>query len=715
MKQVIQNFRNGELRVEEVPQPQLRPGGILVQNRFSLISAGTERATVEVAQSSMLGKAQKRPDLVRQTLDNVRREGVVATVEKVRSRLSALKELGYSSAGVVLDCSTEAFKPGDRVACAGGGYASHAEYIFVPKNLAVRLPDEVGFDEAAFSTVAAIALQGVRQADVRLGECVAVIGLGLIGLITVQLLKASGCRVIGFDISEQHFALARRLGCDLCGRSGDDDVALVESFSQGLGADAVIITAATPSNAPVEAALAYARKRGRVVIVGAVGMNLPRSPFYEKELDFRIACSYGPGRYDPDYEERGQDYPAAYVRWSENRNMQAVVDLLASRRLDLKSLVTHTFAISDAEQAYALITGKGEAPFLGVLLRYPEQGNGTAAKELAPASPAPPGIAQPAAGFIGAGNFAQSYLLPPLQRARVPLLRVATTRPVNATSVARQFGFAAAGTEPEAVLSDPAIDMIFVATRHDSHAGFVQAALAQGKHVFVEKPLAIDLEQLDGIRQALAAQRQHTVLQVGFNRRFSAPFRDLQRFFANRQEPLVITYRVHAGFVPPTHWMQAPEQGGRLIGEACHFIDCMVYLTGSLPVRVFAEAIRSGNAQVTEHDNVAVTLAFADGSVGNLLYLANGDAGVPKEYCEVYGGGRTAILDNFRQLTLHQRRRTKRKKYNGAKGHQEEVAHFLAQVSGSAEPELTFASMYTTTRTSFAIVESLRTGRPVRL
>jgi predicted dehydrogenase/threonine dehydrogenase-like Zn-dependent dehydrogenase len=708
MLQVTQYQKTGEMFVEELPEPTLREGGVLVRNLYSLVSAGTERSSVETAQASLIGKAKKRPDLVKQVLDNAKREGLQATYEKVKTRLDNYAQLGYSSAGIVIESSVPDLKPGDRVACAGAGYASHAEVVFVPKNLAAKIPENVDFENAAFTTLGSIALQGVRQADVRVGENVAVIGLGLLGLISVQLLKASGCRVIGLDVTKDYFDLAGELGCDECVLSSSEALPAVESFTRGYGTDAVIITAATNSSEPVELAIEMARKKSTIVVVGAVGMNIPRNPFYQKELDFRISCSYGPGRYDGDYEERGIDYPVGHVRWTENRNMQAILDLVSTGNLDVKSLTTHTFPIGAALGAYDLITGKIKQAYLGILISYPTTGKKTA-KVAVGSKKASSGM--PTIGFIGAGNFAQSYLLPPLQKSGVVLKGVMTTSPVKAKSAARKFGFEFCTGEASTVLSDA--DAIFVATRHDSHAPYVLDALKAGKHVFVEKPLAVNLDELDTIKLEYVKSNDKA-LMVGFNRRFSAPFQDIRSFFSDVSEPLLITYRINAGFIPKDHWTQSPEQGGRIIGEGCHFIDCMSFLTNSLPSSVYAESISTNNSQVTDADNASIIIKYSDGSIGTLIYVANGDKGPGKEYCEISGGGRTAIMDNFSTVTYHKNGGQRKQKYDGSKGHRQEVAAFLGAIQGK-DKVIAFDSLYMTTLSTIMAMESLNTKCPYDL
>ena len=713
MLQAIQYQKTGELSVKELPAPQVRPGMVVVRTAASLISAGTERTSVATAQASMIEKARSRPDLVKQVVDMAKREGVMSTIDKVRSRLDSYKALGYSAAGVVVESGVDGFAPGDRVACAGAGYASHAEVISVPKNLVVRIPEGVSFDEAAFTTLGAIALQGVRQSRVVLGETVAVIGLGLLGQLTVQLLKAAGCRVIGLDINEGQFALAREFGADAVTTSDRGAVGAIESFTRGLGADAVIITASTSSSEPLALAINAARKKGRVVIVGAIGMEMERSPFYEKELEITIACSYGPGRYDPTYEEEGHDYPAAYVRWTEGRNMEAVLDLIAARKLNVERMITHRFAITDAEKAYDLITGKVKEPYFGIILNYPERGDAALARTVDVTAPSGARNGALSVGFIGAGNFAQGFLLPPVKKSGARLVAVSTSTSVNARSVAEKFGFEQASTDNEGILANPSIDSVFVATRHDTHGRFVAEALAAGKQVFVEKPLAINHDELGRIVE-LATTKSNRVM-VGFNRRFSQPLIEMKKHFRDVGEPLVMMYRVNAGFLKPEFWTQAESQGGRIIGEGCHFIDCMQFMTDARPVSVYAAAIGSQNAQVKNADSVSITIRFDDGSVGTLMYLANGDPSVAKEYFEVFGGNRTAVMDNFAMVRLWRDRKKKELKFNGDKGHTAEVEQTLAAMKSGSPMPISFQSLVDTTVVTFAAVESLATGEPVRI
>lgn len=715
MKQIIQYQKTGEMKIQELPLPVIKPGYILVRNAFSVISSGTERTSVETAKASMFGKARSRPDLAKQVIDNAKRDGLKATWEKVQNRLDNYKELGYSCAGIVVESGVEEFRTGDRVACAGAS-ANHSEYVLVPKNLVARVPDSVDFEEAAFTTIGAIAMQGVRQADVRIGECVAVIGLGLLGIITVQILKSAGCRVIGLDIDDTNFETAKRLGCDETALSNRDSAGIVESFTNGFGTDAVIITASTKSNEPVELALEFARRKSPVVVVGAVGMNIPRSPFYEKEVELKISCSYGPGRYDREYEEAGIDYPYEYARWTENRNMQSVLELLADKRLSFKPLVTHYFGIDDGLKAYDLITGKTGEKHLAVLIRYgdfPDKGivkaGGISITERGnddSVSKPRKAVSKVTAGFIGAGNFAQSYILPVLKSEKARLKTVVTSKPVNASSVKEKFGFEDCGTDAEKVFSDSEINTVFIASRHDSHGKYVLRAIESGKNVFVEKPLTINQDELNSI--SAAYKNSDVNLAVGFNRRFSKSFTEIKKFFAGIKEPKAILYRVHAGFIPSSHWIQDPLQGGRIIGECCHFIDTMLYLTDSLPVSFSASSIRSDNSAVKSRDNISVIIDFADGSTGTLLYLANGDSSAGKEYCEVFSGGRTAVMDNFVSVSYHAGGRRTIKKSDSKKGHKEEIKHFLNLVSGKEKPHLQFADIAANTELTFLIAENIK-------
>jgi predicted dehydrogenase/threonine dehydrogenase-like Zn-dependent dehydrogenase len=711
MKQVIQNFKTGELSVVDVPPPALAPGFVLVRNHFSLISAGTERSTVSTAQASLLGKARQRPDLVRQVLDSFRKDGFAETMTRVRTKLQTLKELGYSCAGTVLvSMDTQGrFKPGDRVACGGGGYASHAGVVTVPQNLVVQVPATVGLDAAAFTTLGAIAMQGVRQANPGLGEYVCVIGLGLLGQITAQILRANGCQVFGVDTAESMVALAERASCHAARtRSNTGMESAVAAFTGGRGFDSVIITAATQSTDPVELATAVLRQKGVIVIVGTVPMNIPREPhFYKKELQLKISCSYGPGRYDPTYEEEGQDYPYGYVRWTENRNMEAFVKLLENRSVDVQPLVTHTFEIEQAERAYEIVTGKVSERHLGILLSYPEALETHPVEvvpQAAPASPARPGI-----GFIGAGSFAQKFLIPFAGRGG-DLLSVVTSRGVTAKSVGEKFHFRSHSTDAHDVLADPAVNTVFIATRHDMHAAFAEAALEAGKNVFVEKPLALREDELEEVVE-VAGRRSDCRLMVGYNRRFSPLARQAREVFRHVSGPLVINYRVNAGFLPKEHWTQTKQGGGRILGEVCHFVDLMQFLTGSEPVGVYAVSVAADNAQMPDQDNVVISLSFQNGSVGQISYIACGDKLLSKERIEIFGGGQSFVIDDFRLGEHYAAGSSRRIKLSG-KGHQEEVEAFLRAICDGRPSPIPLDSLVLTSVATFAILDSLRTGLP---
>lgn len=707
MFQALQHQKSGEIEVKELPAPTSRPGWIVVRTHASLISAGTERTSVEKAKASLIERARKQPDDVKQVIDMAKREGVLNTFNKVMNKLDSYRALGYSAAGVVLESGCDEFAPGDRVACAGAGYAVHAEVIAVPKNLAVKIPAGVDFDQASFTTLGAIALQGVRQAAPNLGESVAVIGLGLLGQITVALLKANGCRVIGLDVDQSQFPLATEFGADAVAPSNGDAVKTVESFTRGIGADAVIITAGTSSNAPIELAIKMARKKGRVVVVGAVAMDIPRSPFYEKELEITISCSYGPGRYDPAYEEEGHDYPAGYIRWTENRNMSAILDLIAAGKLNVGRIITHRFPIAEAAKAYDLVTGKVNEPFVGIVLTYPEGKNESLARSVAVNPQSGAGASRKLqVGFIGAGSFAQGHLIPHLVKLDLDLVAAVTATPANARSVAEKFGFAQAATDSLAVIEGKDTNALFIATQHDTHGHYTARALEGGKQVFVEKPLAINREELEQIREI--AERTNDRVMVGFNRRFSESFVAVKKHFGGVREPLSILYRVNAGHIPLSHWTQRPEQGGRIIGEGCHFIDTMQFLTGARPVGVQAAAIRSENVEVRNADTVSITITFDNGSVGTLLYYANGAKSIPKEYCEVYGAGRTAVMDDFRRVTLASGTKSTVKKFDGSKGHREEVQATIEAMQTGAPLPISFQSLYDTTLATIAAVECLQ-------
>lgn len=719
MKQLLQNLRSGETSVAVVPIPGIKPGTALVRSAASLVSAGTERMLVEFAEKSLVGKARSRPDLVRQVLDKARREGLLPTIEAAFNRLDQPMPLGYSSAGTIvsLGAGMSGFKVGDRVACAGGGYAVHAEYTLVPRNLLAPLPETVDFESAAFATLGAIALHGFRLSRAQLGEKVAVIGLGLLGLLAVGLARAAGCQVLGIDLDPARVALAREMGAaQAVVRPQAEEAAL--AFSAGRGLDAVLICADTPSADPVELAGVIARDRASVVAVGAVGLQIPRKLYYEKELSFINSRSYGPGRYDPAYEENGQDYPIGYVRWTEGRNLAAIVSLLASRQLDVQPLISHRFPIDQAPAAYELITGKQKEPFLGVLLTYPDS-----AAELPAAPPAGIPAAQPVSpaaradsvrlGVLGAGNFASAVLLPAIKRLPgIELVGIRSGSGVSASHAAGKFGFRYTAESSEQLLDDQQINTLAVLTRHNLHAAQVIAALGAGKHVFCEKPLALNSQELDEIFLELRKPGA-PLLTVGFNRRFAPHAVRLHEFFQDRQEPLVAHYRVNAGFLPTNHWLHDPAVGGgRILGEGCHFIDFLTFLVGQPPLSVTAASLPDLGRY--NSDNAVLTFTFPDGSLGSLTYLANGDKSFAKERLEVFCAGRIAVLDDFRSLELVRegRRQVIRARLRQDKGHQAEWAAFAQAITKSGAPPIPYAQLYGVSQASFAAAAALQSAQP---
>lgn len=709
MKQVIQDFKTGELYVSDVPMPSISAGFVLIRNHYSLISAGTERATVSTAKASLLGKARQRPDLVKQVLETYKKEGFGETLKRVRTKLETLKELGYSSAGTVLLSMDTAgvFRPGDRVAC-GGSNASHAGIISVPQNLVVKIPEAVPLDHGAFTTLGSIAMQGVRQANPRIGEFVCVIGLGLLGQITAQILRANGCRVFGIDTSAAMVDLSKKISCHDAVTRGDDNLeSHLDAFTEGHGFDSAIITAAANTSDPVEMATSVLRQKGVIVIVGAVPMNIPREPhFYKKELELKISCSYGPGRYDHTYEEEGHDYPYGYVRWTENRNMSAFVKLLENGSVDVKPLITHVFDIEQAESAYDIVTGKVKEPSIGILLRYPETEEKKKEQRTVPAAAAAPSVR---IGFIGAGSFAQKFLVPHAQ-AHGELLTVADSRGMTAKSVGEKYKFRSFSADAKDVISDGEINAVFVATRHNSHGDLVMAALDADKNVYVEKPLTIYEADLARISDAC---RRHPScrLQVGFNRRFSPLAGQAKELFHGLSEPLVINYRVSAGFIPMDHWTQTEEGGGRILGEVCHFVDFLQFMTEANPQKVFAECISGTNSKMNNEDNVSVTIRLSDGSVGLITYLACGDKLLAKERIEIFGGGKSFVINDFRTAEAYVDGRCKKIKDPG-KGHKEEVELFIRSIREGRPSPIPLESLLYTTATTFRIMDSLRTGLP---
>lgn len=650
MKQILHSLKTGAIEVAEIPCPQAQSGQLLIRSTRTLISAGTERMLVEFGRAGWIDKARQQPEKTRLVLDKIKTDGLLPTLEAVFNRLDQPLPLGYCNVGVVLEAGAgvAGFAAGDRVVSNG----KHAEVVGVPMNICAKVPPGVSDDEAAFAVVGAVGLQGIRLAEPSLGEAVVVTGLGLIGLATVQLLRAQGCRVLGIDLDREKLALARQFGAETVDLSaGEDPIAAGRSFSRGRGVDAVIITASTTSSEPLRQAAQMCRKRGRIVLVGVAGLELSRADFYEKELSFQVSCSYGPGRHDPTYEEKGVDYPVGFVRWTEQRNLEAVLDTMAAGRLDVKPLISHRFALDQAQRAYELVGGS--EPSLGILLQYPEAAAApaealrrTTVDLRSPARPPRPAAGarkRLAVAFVGAGHYATAALIPAFKEAGALLRTVASRSGVSGVHAGRKYGFERATTDVTGVLADPAIDAVVIATRHDSHARLACQALAAGKHVFVEKPLALTREQLAEVARAYDQRKEGLLLTVGFNRRFAPQVRKMKALLANAPQPKAFVMTVNAGAVPSGHWtLDRDVGGGRVVGEACHHIDLLRFLADS-PIAGF-------QAAGTE-DAAHVTLSFADGSLGTVHYLANGHKSFPKERLEVFCGGRILQLDNFRRLS----------------------------------------------------------------
>lgn len=657
MRQVLQDLRDGSTVVAVSPSPYVSRGSLLINTVCTLVSAGTERMLVDFGKASYLDKARQQPEKVKMVLEKVKTDGLMTTLEAVQSKLGLPLPLGYCNVGVVAEVGSDVngFKPGDRVVSNG----RHADVVKVPKNLCARIPDQVDDESAAFVVVASIGLQGVRLTQPTLGESFVVTGVGLIGLLTVQLLRAHGCRVLAIDFDEGKLALARQFGAQTCNPGkGEDPVAVGMAFSRGQGVDGVIITASTKSNDPVMQAARMSRKRGRIVLVGVTGLELNRADFYEKELTFQVSCSYGPGRYDPLYEDKGQDYPLGFVRWTEQRNFEAVLDMLASGQLNVKPLITHRFAFEDTPKAYETLTE--DKAGLGILLNYTSPVAERAVRSVALRTDIKFEAQRPVLGFIGAGNYASRMLIPAFNEAGAQFHTIVTAGGINGVIHGEKAGFAEASTDVAAMLSNETINTVVIVTQHDTHSRFVVQALQAGKHVFVEKPLAIDAEGLADVQAAFdvaqakarSSGKGAPQIMVGFNRRFSPQIQKMKSLLSAVKDPKGFIMTMNAGAIPPEHWTQDNAVGGgRIIGEACHFIDLMRFLAGSPIVSVQARRMGDAPGVLVAEDKASITLGFEDGSFGTIMYLANGSASFPKERIEVFAAGRVLQLDNFRKLT----------------------------------------------------------------
>lgn len=711
MRQVLQNLRTGQIELADVPCPMVRPGHLLIQSTRSLISAGTERMLVEFAQASLIGKARSQPEKVRQVLAKIRTDGLLPTLEAVFSRLDEPLPLGYCNVGRVVEVGrgVDAFNVGDRVASNG----PHAEMVCVPATLAARIPENVSDDAASFTVLGSIALHGVRLLAPTLGEGFVVFGLGLLGLVGAQLLRAHGCRVLGVDVNERRCALARSLGCAaVCVGQGGDAVGAAQAFSRGAGADGVLITASARGDSIVHQSAQMCRKRGRIVLVGVVDLNLSRADFYEKELSFQVSCSYGPGRYDPSYEAQGRDYPRPYVRWTVARNFEAVLDAIAAGQLSVDPLVSRTIPHASAAEAYEAVLN--DSGTLGAVFSYPEQPAPVQRVVQLPrhARPSADG-ARPIVGIIGAGNFARLVLLPAIRKTGAEIAYVASAGGVTGLHSARRFEAESAASDHRALLADPRVSAVFITTRHGEHAGMAAEALEAGKHVFVEKPLAIDEEGLERVRAACAA-RPDRHLMVGFNRRFAPHTVAVRRLIASRSHPLAIQITVNAGAIPAEHWTQdAQAGGGRMIGEGCHFIDLAMHLVGR-PISSVQAVMFGPAAPRPRDDKMSVMLTFADGSIASLHYWANGPKSYPKERVEIFSEGRVLAIDNWRRLIAYDWPAAPRMSIRQDKGHNAEVGAFVEAVRAGGPPVIPFDELELVTRASFAAVRSAREGVMVR-
>jgi predicted dehydrogenase/threonine dehydrogenase-like Zn-dependent dehydrogenase len=703
LKQLLQSLKDGSTTVAEIPAPRCGQGQVLVQSSISLVSAGTERMLVEFGKGNLIRKARSQPDKVKQVLEKARTDGIAATLDAVRSKLDQPLALGYCNVGRIVESRAEGFAVGDRVVSNG----KHAEFVAVPKNLCARIPDKVSDEAASFTVLAAIGLQGIRLTQPSLGECVVVTGLGLIGLLTVQMLRAQGCRVMGIDFDPARLELARLFGAETVNpAAGEDVLTRAASFSRGVGVDAVIITASTKSNDPVTHAARMCRQRGRIVLVGVVGLELNRADFYEKELTFQVSCSYGPGRYDTAYEDEGQDYPIGFVRWTEQRNFEAVLDLMAADVLDIAPLITHRFTIDDGAQAMTLLTTS--EPSMGILLTY-SQRSVFVAPERRVALGSTPLVGKGVVGFLGAGNYAGRVLIPAFKAAGAGLHTVVSGGGVSAVHFGKKFGFSHAATEAIAVLDSTEVDTVVIATRHNDHATQVLAALRAGKHVFCEKPLCLKANELAQI-ETEASQRSQQILMVGFNRRFAPHVVKMKSLLAAIDAPKNIVITVNAGEIPADHWTQDPlVGGGRLIGEACHFIDLARHLIGNPITAQHAVALGRSPSMLICDDKVSLTLQFSDGSVATILYLANGDKGFPKERIEVFAAGRVLQLDNFLKLRGWGWPGFKKMNlWRQDKGVESFVTAFQSSITAGSAPPISLNEIIETTRVTIRLAEELR-------
>jgi len=706
MKQILQNLSNGETSLADVPCPKSQTGSLLISSRNTLVSAGTERMLVDFGKANVIDKARQQPDKVKMVLDKMKTDGLMPTIDAVRSKLDQPLPLGYCNAGIVLESGVDGFEKGDRVVSNG----NHAEVVRVPENLCAKIPEGVDDESAAFTVLAAIGLQGIRLIEPTLGETVVVSGLGLIGLMTVQMLRANGCRVLGIDLDSSRCEMARQFGAETVDLSnGEDPIAVTQAFSRGRGVDAVVVAAATDSDEVMHQAAEMCRKRGRIVLVGVVGLNLRRDDFFQKEIIFQVSASYGPGRYDPLYEEKGQDYPVGFVRWTEQRNFESVLDMMAAGTLNVKPLITHRFEIDGATKAYEVLS---DSSALGVVISYPQKSEDTLRKSsvtLADNSTATSNNPQaPVVGFIGAGNYASRVLIQAFKSAGASLSTVVTSGGVSGVHHGKKTGFVSASTELDDIYTNASINTVVVVTRHNLHAEQALAGVKAGKHVFVEKPLALKLSELDAIEEEVTSSS--SMLMVGFNRRFAPHIVKMKELLSIRKEPKVIVMTVNAGAIPANHWTQEPDiGGGRIVGEGCHFIDLARFLTGS-PITSHQAIMMGGEPGVEiRDDKVTISLGFKDGSIATIHYLANGGKAFPKERVEVFCADAVLQMDNYRVMKGYDWPGFKKMKlYKQDKGQQTCAKAFVDAVRDGAPAPIPFDEVMESSRVSIKVAESLR-------
>lgn len=721
MKQVIQSYKTGVIELSDMPAPLCKPGGVLVRNVNSLISIGTEKSMIDIARKNLLAKAQARPDLVKRFIDKAKKEGLLNVYKEAMNRLDEPVALGYSSSGVVLDVGqgTAEFAKGDRVACSGAGFASHADIVWVPENLCVKLPENVSFEEGAFVMLGGIAMQGIRLAELTFGESVAVVGLGLLGMLTVQILSAYGCKVIGIDIDARKAALAKEFGASAGFVSGVDDVkAGVENLTKGFGSGAVIITASSKDNTPLQMAEDISRKKGRIILVGVADIQLTRKNFWDKELVFSVSKAAGPGSIEPIYEQRNYDYPLEYVRWTEKRNLEEFVSLLSAKRVRIERLITHRFNITDALKAYEMITS-GRERCVGVLLEYAgkEAAVEPEAGKVVFAGTHPNGVAGAVLGLIGGGMFTKNIILPALRGVKNVVFKgVATTTGITSAHIAKKYGFEYCTSNYQDVLKDDKINNVIVTTRHNLHSRMVIEGLKAGKNVFVEKPLCVNESELADICDALKSpEASGRKLMVGFNRRYSRLAREAKEFFGSKSIPLVMNYRVNAGYIPTDHWTQDAAFGGdRIIGEVCHFIDFLQYMSNSYPISIFANSISGDTGKYLKSDNLCLQIKFSDGSVGSIVYAACGSKMFSRERVEIFCEESVMVIEDFKTALIIKSGRQKTiKRMSQDMGYFDELEYFFNSREFAAQ-ELLKGYLYTTLAT-FKAIESLEQGVPLKI